>query len=213
MRTAGNIDILLARGRFRLLQGALDAVGDEGERRSALLDQRVSVFMGKHEYRHAKGGIISPRPLSLVEHPPAHHHSPRGSESLAKFLVVCVGLSAAEALNLAEGGQIEHPLLDKHTPIAQRVSCPSVRPRDVSVYCHRHVRGNYSHNISPLEVFHDCGPSATEVPIKPMQKIVRQHDNPATNLSVRPQTLFIEVTPRWGLPANFALTEFSEVLG
>jgi hypothetical protein len=46
IRTAGYIDILVARGRFRLLQGALDAVGDEGERRSALLDQRVSVFMG-----------------------------------------------------------------------------------------------------------------------------------------------------------------------
>jgi hypothetical protein len=90
--------------------------------------------MGYHEYRHAKGGIIAPRPLAFVEHPPAHHDGPRGSEALAKFFIVFVGLSAAEALHLAEGGQIEHPLLDKHTPIAQRVSCPSVRPRDVSIY-------------------------------------------------------------------------------
>src|SRR5215204_4277570 len=60
-------------------------------------------------------------------------HGPRGSEALAKLLIVFVGLSAAEALHLAEGGQIEHPLLDKHAPIAQGVSCTSVGPRDVSI--------------------------------------------------------------------------------
>jgi hypothetical protein len=77
--------------------------------------------------------VISPWSLSFVEHPPAHHDSPRGSESLAKFLIVFVGLSAAETLDLAEGGQIEHPLLDTHAPIAQGVSCAGVGPRDVSV--------------------------------------------------------------------------------
>src|SRR5215213_11315404 len=79
------------------------------------------------------GGIIPPRHLAFVEHAPAHHHSPCGSESLAKFLLVFVGLSDGEPLHLAEGGQIEHPLLDKHAPIAQGVSCTSVGPRDVSV--------------------------------------------------------------------------------
>jgi hypothetical protein len=39
-----------------------------------------------------------------------------------------------------------------------------------------------------------------------MQKIVRQHDNPATNLLVTPQTLIIAVTRRYS--ATFALTEF-----
>jgi hypothetical protein len=102
IRTARNIDILLARSGLRLLQGAFDTVGDEGERRSALLDQPVSGFMGKHENRHSKGRIISPRPLSLVEHSPAHHDSSRGSESFAKFLVVPVALAVTEALNLAE---------------------------------------------------------------------------------------------------------------
>jgi hypothetical protein len=90
-------------------------------------------LVGYHEYGHAKGGVIAPRPLAFVEHSPAHHHSPRGSEALAKLLIVFVGLSAAEALHLAEGGQLEHPLLDKHAPIAQGVFCTSVGPRDVSI--------------------------------------------------------------------------------
>src|SRR5215212_7092705 len=159
--------------------------------------------MGKHEYRHTKGRIIAPGLLSFVEHPPAHHDGSRGCESLTEFLVVRVSLATGEALDLAEGGQIEHPLLDEHAPIAQGVPRASVGARDKPIQRHRHVRGDYSHAISSRDhrprPFTNVGPPwATALPIKPMQKSVRQDDNPSMNPWVRrARTLFTLVTLLW----------------
>jgi hypothetical protein len=56
-------DVLVARDRFRLLNGALDAVHDERERRS-FVDPSLRDRVGDDEGRHTQGGL-PPQPLAM----------------------------------------------------------------------------------------------------------------------------------------------------
>src|SRR5687767_8423807 len=50
VRAAGDRDVLVAGGCPGLLEGALDAVGDEGERCSSLLGHGLPGMVGEDEY-------------------------------------------------------------------------------------------------------------------------------------------------------------------
>ena len=65
LRDAGGAhgDVLVARGRFRLLYGAFDAVRDERERRS-FVNPSLRDAMGNDKGRHAQGGQ-PPHPLVM----------------------------------------------------------------------------------------------------------------------------------------------------
>jgi hypothetical protein len=59
---AGDGNVLVARRRAGLLEGALDAVLDEGEGRPSLLDERIAGAVGKDEDRLVEGRFVSPGP-------------------------------------------------------------------------------------------------------------------------------------------------------
>src|SRR5690606_846561 len=61
--SAADRHVLVARGGAGLVQGGLDPVGNEGERRAAFFDQRLSRAVGYHEDRHVEGRVFAPRSL------------------------------------------------------------------------------------------------------------------------------------------------------
>src|SRR5919202_6712058 len=67
-------DVLVARGRFRLLYGAFDAVRDERERRS-FVDPFLWDRVGDDEGGYAQGRSATP-PVGDVERPPSRHERP-----------------------------------------------------------------------------------------------------------------------------------------
>jgi hypothetical protein len=138
IRAAHHGDVLATRRGSRLLQGAFDAVGDEGVGRSPFLDDLLSSFCGEHETRCVEGGVIPPRHDSEVEGPTAHDDRPRGLEI---FLF--------EGRGFAPGLAEEHPVMEPFTAIAHRLPNVNVWPGDKSVQRHRHVQDNLAHLLSP----------------------------------------------------------------
>jgi len=86
-----NVDVPILGGRPCLIEGALDAIGNEGERGAAFLDERVSRVVGEHEHGRAEGRFISPGLFAFVEHASTEHNCSGGSEAFAKHVVVLVG--------------------------------------------------------------------------------------------------------------------------
>src|SRR5215212_416671 len=76
--------VLLSGDLLGLLYGALDAVGDEGERRS-LVDPFLGDRMGNHEARHAQGRTATPS-VGDVEGPAPRHKCPHLAVRLSKDL-------------------------------------------------------------------------------------------------------------------------------
>src|SRR6266545_2081818 len=76
-------DVLVPGGRASLLERGFDAVGDEGERGSAFLDDRLTRMMGEDEHGDVERGVVPPPGIrvrvvlpwafSTAEHPPTHH--------------------------------------------------------------------------------------------------------------------------------------------
>src|SRR5215213_8266597 len=64
-------DVLVLRDRFRLLDGALDAVRDERQRRS-FVEPFLGDRVGDDEGRYTQGGSAAP-PMGDVERPPSRH--------------------------------------------------------------------------------------------------------------------------------------------
>src|SRR5215210_7167613 len=64
-------DVLVPRDRSRLLDGALDAVRDEGEGRS-FVDPLFGNRVGDDEGRYAQGRSAAP-PVGDIERPPPRH--------------------------------------------------------------------------------------------------------------------------------------------
>src|SRR5919112_2455391 len=77
-------DVLLARGRSRLLYGALDAVRDERERRP-LVDPFLRNGVGEDEGGYPQGGAATP-PVGDVERPPPGHERPHPAVRLPEEL-------------------------------------------------------------------------------------------------------------------------------
>src|ERR671916_3264492 len=136
-RAARDPDVLAVRGIPRLLQDALDAVGDEREGRTSLPNPGFPPMVGEDKHRRAEWWGVRPAHLPLVEHAPAHHVGPHaGVRLLDEFLVcvvVCVGLTASEALALAPGFEVVDPPVYSRAPVAQVVVGPGVRPGDEAV--------------------------------------------------------------------------------
>src|SRR5690348_16157621 len=77
-------DVLVAGDRFRLLQGAFQSVGDEGERRS-FIDPRWWDRAANHKDRHIQGMFATP-PMREIEGPTTEHQRPCRFTRLAKEL-------------------------------------------------------------------------------------------------------------------------------
>src|SRR5919199_4117833 len=77
-------DVLVARGRFRLLYGAFDAVRDERERRS-FVDPFLWDRVGDDEGAYAQGGSATP-PICDIERPASRHKRPHLAVCLLKEL-------------------------------------------------------------------------------------------------------------------------------
>src|SRR5215211_9179668 len=75
-------DVLVAGNRLRLLQGAFEAVGDEGERRS-VIDPRWWDRAGHDKDRDIQGVVAAP-PMGEIEGPAAEHQRPGGFAGLAE---------------------------------------------------------------------------------------------------------------------------------
>src|SRR5215204_4022549 len=153
VRTASDPDVFLARCRPSFLQGALDAVGDEGEGRPALPEPGFPEVVGEDEYGRAEGRRIRPAHLPLVEHPSTHHVGPDAGVQFLYYLIVLVGLSASEALELAPGFEVVDPPVYSCAPVAQIVVGPGVGPSNVPVQRHPHVHNNFAHFLSPSTAF------------------------------------------------------------
>src|SRR5215203_928893 len=77
-------DVLFPCDRTCLLDGALDAVRDEGEGRS-FVDPLFGDRVGDDEGRYAQGGSATP-PVGNVESPPSRHERPHRSVRFLKEL-------------------------------------------------------------------------------------------------------------------------------
>src|SRR5919199_4585447 len=77
-------DVLVARYRSCLLDGAFDAIRDERERRS-FVDPSLRDRVGDDEGRYAQGGSAAP-PAGDVERPPSRHERPHLAVRLPKEL-------------------------------------------------------------------------------------------------------------------------------
>ena len=65
-----------------------------------------------------KGRVISPRPLSNVEHSSAHQNCPHIFECFVKNLSLSISLAAGEAVTLAPARQIVHPFVEPLAALA-----------------------------------------------------------------------------------------------
>lgn len=57
---SGDSDVAITRGVLRLLEGGIDAVGDECEGRASLHRQRLARMVREHEHRSVVGRVLAP---------------------------------------------------------------------------------------------------------------------------------------------------------
>jgi hypothetical protein len=144
-RAAGDRDVLVAGRRPGLLQSRLDPVGHEVERRAALHRQRLARVVGEHEHGRVVGRVLAPppapalvpRPVAAAEHLAAHDVGADTLEDLVDDLRVGAALAALLPVLLAPAVGREHPLVQAHPALSDRVVKALVRPGDEAVERHR----------------------------------------------------------------------------
>jgi hypothetical protein len=124
-------DVLVAGGRPSLLEGVLEAVGDEGEGRPALLGERLARLVREHEHGMWKGGVLAPGLLAERERPPAHDVCAGRLDRLRDDIAARTGLVARQAVLRSPGVEVVEPLVEAIEVV--------VRAGDEAVQGHRLV--------------------------------------------------------------------------
>ena len=135
-------DILVARGLSRLLQGGLDPVGDEGERR-VREDQRLALVVREDEDRLVEGWVLAPpAPPRIVaptasggrtELAPTHDLGADIRMLLGDHGAADVLLAALQAGGLPPRLQDGQPVVKPLAALAERLLLALVRAGDVAV--------------------------------------------------------------------------------
>src|SRR4029453_10896615 len=118
-RAAAEQDVPVSGGCTRLLERALDPVGDQRERRPALLDDRFALMVSEHEDRHVERRVVAPpgiririarpRPFAAAEHLAAHDSRTDAGPGLAAEVVGRAGLAPLAPLPPAPARGAETP--------------------------------------------------------------------------------------------------------
>src|SRR5256885_1548743 len=161
VRSACDQDILLGRGGARILDRALEALGDEGEGGPFLHHEWLTRMVGEHEDGLVKRwvvsppavrvGVVLPGPFAAAEHTTPHHDGAGRAQRFRDELVVRSGLSAGEAVGLAPALERKDPLVQLVSPLAKRILECRARPGDVAVERDRNFRDDLAH-LSSYEV-------------------------------------------------------------
>ena len=147
---AGNRDVVVIRRRPGSLEGGLDPVGDERERRPTLHRQRLARVVAEYEHRRVEGRVLAPparprlvpRSVAAAEHLAAHDVGADTLDDLVDDLRVGAALAALQSVLLAPAGGREHPLVQAHPALSDRVLEALVGPGDEAVERHRDVAGD-----------------------------------------------------------------------
>src|SRR5690348_4410691 len=115
---ASDRNVFSVRRRSSSLEGAVNAIRDEMERRSALHRDRLVRVMGQHEYRRMKRRPISPRALPSAitpraskgsEHIPTEDEGAYVHEAASEEIIVDAGRAVVLASNT-----LHRPVLSVH---------------------------------------------------------------------------------------------------
>jgi hypothetical protein len=143
VRPASDHHVALARRLFRVIERGVDPVRDEDERGAALHLQRIPRVTGQYEDRRvirrivappaSPRRVLAPRARAAAEHVPAHDDGTDVRLRLLDGERAGVHLAALQALCRAPGREVEHPLMERHPALAERVLLALVRAGHVSV--------------------------------------------------------------------------------
>src|SRR5215210_1251316 len=142
-------DVLVLCDRSCLLDGALDTVRNEGERRS-FVDPFSGDRVGDNEGRYALGGSATPT-ICDVERPPPRHERPHRSVRLPKKLGALrrdleYHLGTRQfVVGVAAGVPLKEPF----PTLAKGPFGPVVRPGDEAIQRHRQPCRDFPHVHAP----------------------------------------------------------------
>jgi hypothetical protein len=155
LAAAGDEDVLVTRGRARLLERRLDALGDEDEVGSALHRLGLARVMREHEDRAAERRLVAPPAVgprivlpgasAAAEHLAAHHDGAGRRDAFGHDLVVAVRLAAGHAVVLAEGFEPEDPFVQPLAANAERLLERRAGPGHETVERHRDIQPDLRH--------------------------------------------------------------------
>lgn len=141
--TAGDVDVA-GSGRLRLLEGGVEAGGNEVERRPAVHLDRLVRIVGEDEHRCVVRRLVAPPPTPVTvplapdraEHVAAHDvRAPAAQQLVPRTCVRFVtGLAGVKV-----------PFMKLHAPDPDRVVAALVRSGDEAVERDGHVTGNKAH--------------------------------------------------------------------
>src|SRR5829696_8179178 len=142
-------DVLVPGGGLRLLQRALDAVGDEGV--DPALGRLRGCFVGEdedRELRRARGAVCFPPRNRKVVGASSRDESPQGAAGPFEEFAVAVVLA-------------ERPLDQAQAAVSIGCLWPDVRPGHEPIQGHAHVEDHLSHastSVGPTEFDHELTP-------------------------------------------------------
>src|SRR3954452_5920527 len=144
----GDVDAQLARRRLRALEGDVEAVGDEVERRPALHRDRVVCVVGENEHRSVIRRLVAPPPAPVLvprgpnpaEHVAAHHVRSAGPHQR----VARAGVGFMDGL-------VQVPAMNLPAADAERVLAALIGAGDEAVERDRHVACGWCHVTKTAE--------------------------------------------------------------
>jgi len=143
VRSPGERYVFSTGGSSRLLERCLDAIGDEGEGRSAIERERLAWVMREHEHRVVEWRVGSPptvprlvgvpRSGVAAEHVAAHHGGPDVGERFFHNRGAFVHFAAFEADHRAPDREWKCPLVQAHAAGSERIVHALVRTGDETI--------------------------------------------------------------------------------